>query len=94
MEDKSKFFFTFLSLFVGGCILQSYLDYADIKEPQFYLMMPLIITVLSIVIALVSKRKTSYKGMAIKLSIVCIVGLILWTVLIMYLMALGKAYNH
>ena len=94
MEDKSKFFFTFLFLFVNGCILQTYLDYIEIKEPQRYLLMPLISTVLSIVIGLVSKKKTEYKRMVIKLSIVCVVGLILWTVLIMYLMGLGEAFNH
>ena len=94
MEDKSKFFFTFLLLFVSGCALQSYLDYTDFKEPQRYLIMPLLITVFSIVIGLISKKDTVYKGMVIKLSIVCVVGLILWTVIIMYLMGLGKAYNH
>lgn len=94
MEDKSKLFFTCILLFLNGYILQKYLTYIDINEPQIYLLTPLIITTLSIIIWSISKSNSAYKKLFAKISIVCTIGLILWTSVIMYAMALGKAYTY
>lgn len=92
--DPLKGFITMLLLFANGFALQSYLDYIEASEIQQYLLTPSIITTLSIIIWLLSKRHSAYKKMISKLTITLVLFLIIWIVIILYFTALAGAYQH
>jgi hypothetical protein len=74
MNDDFKFFITLLLLFCNGYILQEYLNHINIEEIKYLLIMPFVITLLSLVIWLVSEDNSNYKKKVFRLFIFCLIA--------------------
>lgn len=85
---------TVLLLFLIAVVLQSYLIYIDTDEELQLLLMPGLITFLSIVIWLVSKPQSGLKKAFKIISIVLIITYTFWFAFVQFAMALGRGWNH
>lgn len=84
---------TTIALLLGIAImLQSYINYIDVGQPQSLLVMPISIMVLIVLVWLFADNanKKTFR----KLSIIIIVIIILWFIFVQFMMALGKTYQH
>ena len=92
MKAFSKIEITIVLLLGIAVMLQFYINYIDVSQPQNLLIMPISIMVLILLVWIFAdnnNRKT-FK----KLSIILIVLIIIWLIFVQFMMALGKAYQH
>lgn len=84
---------TTIALLLGiAVMLQSFINYIDVRQPQSLLIMPISIMILIVLIWVFADNTN--KKMFKKLSIIIIVIIIIWFIFVQFMMALGKAYQH
>lgn len=84
---------TTIALLLGiAIVLQSYINYIGVRQPQSLLIMPISIMVLTIISWLFTDNinKKTFR----KLSIFLIIIIAIWFVFVQFMMALGKAFQH
>ncbi len=94
MNNSLKIALAFFLLLAIAIVLQSYLIYIDTDEVIQLLSVPALLTFLSIVIWIVSEKKSAYKKAFKVLSILFIIAFVLWFIFVQYAIALGSGWNH
>ena len=92
MKTFSKIEITIVLLLGIAVMLQFYINYIDISQPQSLLIMPISITFLVLLVRFFADN-TNKKAFR-KLSIILIFLIIIWFVFVQFMMALGKAFQH
>ena len=92
MKAFSKIEITIVLLLGIAVMLQFYINYIDISQPQSLLIMPISITFLVLLVWFFADN-TNKKAFR-KLSIILIFLIIIWFVFVQFMMALGKAFQH
>ena len=92
MKTFSKIEITIVLLLGIAVMLQFYINYIDISQPQSLLIMPISITFLVLLVWFFADN-TNKKALR-KLSIILIFLIIIWFVFVQFMMALGKAFQH
>ena len=92
MKTFSKIEITIVLLLGIAVMLQFYINYIDISQPQSLLIMPISITFLVLLVWFFADN-TNKKALR-KLSIILIFLIIIWFVFVLFMMALGKAFQH
>ena len=92
MKTFSKIEITIVLLLGIAVMLQFYINYIDISQPQSLLIMPISITFLVLLVWFFADNpnKKAFR----QLSIILIFLIIIWFVFVQFMMALGKAYQH
>ena len=92
MKALTKIETTIALLFGFAVMLQSYINYIDLGQPESLLIMPISIMVLIILVWLFTDNEN--KKIFRILSIILIIITTIWFVFVQFMMALGKAYQH
>ena len=92
MKTFSKIEITIILLLGIAVMLQFYINYIDVSQPQNLLIMPISIMVLILLVWIFADNinKKAFR----KFSITLIVIIIIWFIFVQFMMALGKSFQH
>jgi hypothetical protein len=93
-KEILKIILSFFLILAIAIVLQSYIDYIQVKKPGNWLIVPVTTTCMVLAFWLVCERNSIYRKFYRNLSIIAIILTFLWLLLVMYMEISGSNWNR